>query len=254
MFRRLWLSLLAGFSLGLLPEVTSAATGAQALAAFIEANLVQQALIAFWGIAAAFLLYYSIRMILEAQKDSALTDGRQSFVYAFFGFAVIASAGAFTITFTQGTTTEISGALGAVALFLIRMGMGIFVLMVTLAGFGMVLSQGDQAAFDKWRKVLVANSGGVILMMIASTIVLAIGTPQGGGTIIANELIGLANFILTIFAFGCAIALIIAGVMLIISVDESLKDRAKKTIIGTLITLAFVLAARALLATFAVGT
>lgn len=45
---------------------------------------------------------------------------------------------------------------------------------------------------------------------------------------------------LTLLGFLAAIALIVAGIMLIISIDESLRDKAKSIVIGTLITLVVV--------------
>lgn len=46
------------------------------------------------------------------------------------------------------------------------------------------------------------------------------------------------------------IALIVAGIMLIISIDESLREKAKSIVIGTLITLVFVLASYTLIIIF----
>lgn len=254
---RLFRILSGSLMLGAVPPVCSAAAGADAFAAFIADHILQEALIAFWGISAMFLLYYAFRMIMKAQKEQTLSTARQSFVYAFFGFVTIALGVAFADAFfTNSFSGNVTGVnpsalvpgLASVSDFIITGSSGVFVLIVTFSGLRMVTSQGDQGEFDKWRKVLVANVIGVIIMLLASIMINAIAGVDAGA--IGTELAGLMLFILTIFGFACAVALIIAGIMLIVSVDEGLKDRAKKIVFGTLISLALVLALVAIINAF----
>ena len=102
--------------------------------------------------------------------------------------------------------------------------------------------------FRKYLKILIMNCIGVALMLVAETIVATIAT--GSTALAGNEIIGVVNFLLTIFGVACVIAIIIAGVYLIISVDESYRDRAKQVIIGTTIALVTILASYTLIATF----
>jgi len=249
----------AFFLMILFPSAAHAAAGAQQFASFISITLLAQATLAFWGISGAFLLFYAARMIFEAQKEQALTDARQSFIYAFFGFCVIALGAAFanalTTTGFSGNVTTVNPeliipGLTSISNFIITASAGVFVLIVTIAGFRMLTTQGDQAEFTKWTKVLIANAAGVVIMVLAKIVIPAIGD-TGSTATIATEVAGIAIFILTIFGFACVVALIVAGIMLIVSIDESLKDKAKKTVIGTLITLAIVLALITIINTFA---
>ena len=59
-----------------------------------------------------------------------------------------------------------------------------------------------------------------------------------------------ALWMLTLIGFICVAALIAAGIMLIVSIDESLKDRAKRIVIGTLISLLIVVASYTLIIIF----
>lgn len=242
----------------LIPATCSAAAGAQALAGFIELHLVQQALFAFWGISAAAIFYYAVRMVLEAYKDESYTNLSNAFINVLSGFAVIACASAFAAAFyTPGLSADNAADISptilgigvqSVADFIITMSAGIFVLMVVIAGIGMVTSRGDSGAFEKWRKILIANIVGVVVMFVAFYIVHAVSDINSG--LLIEEMRGLALFLLTLLGFMCVVALIVAGVLLIVSVDESLRDKAKNIIIGTLITLALVVLCYTLIVTF----
>jgi len=247
---RITLSLAAAAFLALTPSIARAGKGAEELSMFIHDYVILEALDAFWGIAAVFILYYSLRLILEAQKESALTEARQSVVQVFFGFGVIASAAAFAATLESRDILQLDSFIGAGAEYIKNLATGVFVLVITLSGFAMAITMGDSGAFQKWTKVLIGNCIGVIVIVLADIGVTAVRDPAGGAASISTELVGLANFILTIFGFACGAALIVAGVLLIVSVEEGLKDRAKKIVFGTLVTLAIVLVIRVLLQTF----
>ena len=246
----------------LIPELCYGAGGAVALSGFIGSHIVTQALDAFGGIAAAAIFYYAVRMVVTAYQEKSYTDVINSFIYVLLGFIVIALSSAFTNSFlpTGGVGTgavypDFAGGgrlilgLDSVKGFIITGSAGVFTMMVVFAGLRMVTSQGDEAAFGKWAKVLVGNCIGVIVMLIADAIVLGITTPGDPGAIV-DELAGIILFILTIIGFASMISLIIAGVLLIVSVDEALRDRAKRTIIGTLVALLVVIASYTLIRTF----
>jgi hypothetical protein len=253
--------LLSCVALTTFPFTALAASGAQSLSAFVAENIIEEALLAFWGISAAFLTFYAFRMIMEAQNEQALQTAQKSFTYSFFGFVTIALGAAFADAFFSGPSrsnqttvdpTLLIPGIDSVSSFIFTASAGFFVLIVTIAGFRMITAQGDQGEFDKWRKVLVGNAIGVIIMVLSLIMVNAIAGKDINS--IGIELAGLAMFVLTIFGFACAFALVVAGILLIVSVDEGLKDRAKKIVIGTLITLAIVLALVAIINTFAFST
>lgn len=225
-------------------------TGAGTLCVFIEAHILSQGLIAFYGIAGAAIFYYAVRMIVESYNESAYSTATQSFVFVFFGFCVIAISMAFanSFYFTINPGGNLGNGLNSIIDFIIQAAAGVFVLIVVIAGLGMITTQGDQAAFDKWTKVLRNNCMGVVLMMIAFFIMHAVTDINAG--LIVLQMWGLAMFLLTIIGFVCIIALIIAGILLIVSIDESLRDRAKNIIIGTLIALVVVIICYTMILTF----
>jgi hypothetical protein len=235
------------------PEPCFAAAGAQALAQFISDHIIDQALVAFGGIAAAAVFYYAIRMILEAHSEKAYTDATNSFMHAFTGFAVIACAaaiaGAFYINIDPSMLIP---SLQSIIDYIVTAAAGVFVLIVTIAGIRMITTMGEEAEFAKWRKVLINNIIGVVIMMLSYFIVHTV--VDRDTSLLAMELRGIALFLLEIIGFTCVIALIVAGVFLIVSIEESLRDRAKRAITGTLIALAIVIACYSLILTFITTT
>ena len=241
----------AGLTASLLafPALCNAGLGAQALSAFIIGHVFKEGLIAFWGISLVALLYYGAQMVINSSKDQAYTDTTNSFLNALIGFVVIAAASTFASSFGAYDPSGLGPVIAKISTTLVYASSGIFILMATLAGLQMVLTQGDEAEFGKWQKILLGNVIGVMIMFLSSILVNAVMAGNKTTTII-DEMKGLAIFMLTLLGFLGAVALIVAGIMLIISIDESLRDKAKSIIIGTLITLVIVLASYTLIITF----
>lgn len=230
----------------------------QLIRGFVSSRIIAQALIAFWGLAATAVFYYGARLVLDSYKEQSLSEANTSFINLLIGFAVIACSAAIASALsTQGlssdTVADVDPALVATALdsvrqFIISLTSAIFVLVIVIAAFRMTLSNGDQGEFDKWKKIIIGCVTGVMIMLIADAIVLAVS--ERDALIIITELKGIALFLLTIAGFLCVLAIIVAGVLLIVSIDESLRDRAKTAITGTLIALGIVICSYAIISTF----
>jgi len=106
---------------------------------------------------------------------------------------------------------------------------------VSVQGFRLLVSQGAQEYVDKAKKRLIASFIGVAVVLLTDTIVETITGRDTG--IISEEVAGIANFIITFIGIGAVIAISIAGFMLVLSVDESLKDKAKTVIKTSIVAL-----------------
>lgn len=235
-----------------------AAAGATYLRNTFLPFILNEALIAFWGISAAAVFYYAVRTVIDAHKDEATKELGTSLIHVITGFAIIACASAFATAFGVGIlstdpTTDVNPgildpSIKSVADFIIKMSAGIFILMVVIAGLGMIASQGESSNFDKWRKVLISNCVGVVMMLTAYFVIHAVADVNSG--LLITEMRGLILWMLTLIGYICVVALIIAGIFLIVSVDESMRDRAKRIVIGTLISLIIVILSYALIIVF----
>lgn len=251
---RYWQNLTVAVWLLMLP--VPAFAQAWALVAEIEAQILPQIIIAIEGVALIALFYYGVRMILQAQNENVLTEARKSFIYAIVGFAClaamyrIADAFIFATPFQPVNPVPFNEQLSVVGAYLVRIAEGILVLNTVFNAFRLMTSQGDEGAAEKARKAIIQNIIGVVLIFLADVGMRAVGAADNGQLIIIQELAGLANFILELIAAVSIIAILVAGILLIISVDESLKDRAKRIITGTLITLVIVIASYTLINIF----
>ncbi len=256
---------LAAFSIVLLalPELCFAVNnGSAQLALFINNHIIEEALLAVAGVAGAFMFYYAIRLIVTAYNEQAFTEVINSFIYVLTGLIVIGLSLAFQNAFVGSGTAPLTTAgipfnpsalnpsITSIANFILKAAEGAFTLTIVVVGLRMITAQGDEGEFDKWRKVLVESCIGVMLMLITQSIILAIQTPGDPGAIVA-EIAGIGLFLLTIIGFACILALVIAGILLITSIDESQRDRAKRAVIGTLIALLIVIVAYTIIVTFA---
>ncbi len=234
------------------PQACFAGAGAAALAGFIDLHIIANGLIIFQGVAAICLFYYGFRMILEAYKDESFTNAQNSFIYAAAGFIIIAISQAFTNAFYAQSSgadpSQLIPGIESVGSFILTAMSGLMILMLTIDGIRMVASQGDASERTRIFKLIIMHCIGVAMSLIAFALVHAVSDNDSG--LLVEEMKGLVIFMLTIMGTLCVVALITAGVFLVISIDESLKDRAKKVVIGTLTALAFVLVSYTALVTF----
>lgn len=67
---------------------------------------------------------------------------------------------------------------------------------------------------------------------------------------LSAEVVGIANFLITLVGALCVVAMILAGIAYVISVDESYKDSAKTAIKVSIVTLVIMLLSYAIVNTF----
>lgn len=249
---RRFAAIVSGLGLLAVPQLCFAGAGAAALASFIQIHIISNGLVIFEGVAAVCVFYYGFRMIIEAYKDEAYTNAQNSFVYAGSGFVVIAIAEAFVNAFygqpLGANPAALVPGINSVASFILTAMSGMMVLMVTIDGIRLIASQGDASERTRIIKLIIMHCIGVAISLLAFAIVHAVADNDAG--LLVEEMKGLVIFLLTIMGALCVVAVIIAGVFLVISIDEGLKDRAKKVVIGTLTVLAFVLVSYTVIVTF----
>ncbi len=231
------------------PQYAAAAAGAQELAAFIQLHIIENALVIFEPVAILFLFYYGYRMVLDSDNDNALGDAAKSFIYVLIGFGIIALTGSIALSLQTSNLSPIFGSGGGIdqlLLFISTAAGGAFTLVLTISGLRLVASQGESGEADKLKKTMAMHIGGVVLMLISRGIVLSV--TQKDTKYILDEMAGFIQFVLGIIGIMSVLAMVAAGILLIVSVDEGLKDRAKKTVVGTIVTLVVVIASYSMIA------
>jgi len=216
------------------------------LASYINGTLIAGARLAFLGTLVAAIIFYGIRRLFTPTSDSAMAETSQSFQYAFVGVVLMLGAELIASSFVTGGVVNPAGVntvFQNMTIFL-RAVISIALLVnITIQGFRMIMSSDDSEA-AKGRKQLLYGCLGAAIVLLASPIVTTF-TGRNSSTALV-ELTGIANYIITIFGILAVVAVIVAGAMLVISVDETMKEKAKKLITASLVALILVISAAAL--------
>ncbi len=222
------------------------APGALGLAAYAEAYILRGAMAAFLAIAIWFFFYYGVRLLLEGEEESTISETKSAYGYGIAGAAIVSLAGIFADAFSDPTDIvdpePIRDSLALVIRFMfLAVSISVTAAIVFL-GVRLILLQGNESEIEQQKKRFFHGLLGVAVILLADVIVGAF-LPGYGSVVIAQELVGIINFILTLLGALAVLAVIIAGIMLVVSVDEGLKDRARKTIFTTVIALIVVFCA-----------
>jgi hypothetical protein len=243
---------------GILPN--SAGGGVAGLSQYIATNILAALEIGFIALAVVMLFVYAASFVFAGHDENAVTESRLAYVHAITGAALVGLAHLLVQAFSP---TETGSNIVNVAPLKTGFGNVVFYFRILLAialtfnivyqGFRLIMSQ-TQEDGEKARKRLLYGFIGVAIVLLAQAIVRAFDVEgvlggTGSPTGIAVEIVGIANFLLTLIGAMAVFALIIAGVLLLVSVDESLKDKAKTIVKTTVITLAVVLVSFALVNT-----
>ncbi len=210
----------------------------------------------FVAFAFFFLFLFAATMVLFSHDESAMTEAKKAYAYAVIGMVVVGLSTLIAQAIMPGSPAFIHPGIlepsfenviaygkWAVAVAL--------VINVVIQGFRLVISHGEQEYVDRARKRLFMSFVGTILVVLTQAIVVAVNPGLGADLDGLNEeAVGLANFLLAFIGAGAVIAIVVAGIYLVVSVDESLKERAKGIIKTSIIALIVVLLSYALVNAF----
>lgn len=217
--------------------VSGGAAGASAYLIAIGLELVT----AFAGLVALYIFITALSMVTDSASEGSAT-GKKSLLSIGIGCIIVAMAASIVSGFGLG-----GGNANAVVLELENVVVAVRNILyvavmanIVLQGFRMINSQGDEGQFDKAKTRLKAGFIGVGVVLLAQVIVSTVST--GGSTsAIGSEIVGIANYLITIFGALAALAILIGGILMVTSVEEAQKDKAKAAVKVAIITLIIVL-------------
>jgi len=203
------------------------------------------------GLLLASLIYYGLRLLFTADSDNAATETKQAYTYAVFAAVLVLGADLLSVAFgTPGSIQPVvvEGIMLTYVLPFIE-GLVVAALVANIAfqGFRMIVAS-DEGELGKARKRFLHGAIGVAIVLLAFPIVTTI-TGKSIGTA-TSELAGIGNFLITLFGALAVLGVIVSGIMLVISVDESFKEKARKLLIGSIVALIVVISAAALINLF----
>jgi len=200
---------------------------------------------ALFGILFAGVIYYGFRLLMGGEDEAAITEVKAGFGHALFGAVLVGSAGLIAASFsTSGQPVDVTPLqqtiVSVIGFFTGFVGTAL-IINIVIQGVRLITAQ-DDSQIDKAKKGLLYGMIGVVFVMLADPIVNSFAPSTAGATEVASQARGIAEFLITIFGALAVIAMIVGGLMLVVSVDEQLKDRGKKIIIGGIISIIVVIA------------
>ncbi len=215
---------------------------------YLFATLLPGARIVFLAAAIIMFTVYGVRLILESTDESTVSEVKSAYTYGIAGSAIVSLASIIVQTVGQygsnGQTIVDSSSVNSVLdsiVFFMRVLVGTAVsAVVVYQGVRMIILQGDEGELEKQKTRFFHTLIGVAIITLASAVV-ADFAPGTGSNDLALQMIGIGNFLLVIIGGVSVLALIAAGFMLIVSTDEALKDRAKKSIFAAITGIMIVL-------------
>lgn len=233
-----------------LPPPGGAGGGAGGLMVYL-AQLAPNLQWIFVAVLFLFLFLYAAGMIVFSSQDNALSEAKNAYIYAIFGMITVSVAG-----LIAGAVAPGKGAILAtgplvkplVNIYTYIMGVAGVALLanITIQGLRLVSSGGEQEYIDKARKRLISSFIGVGIIFLTEAIVSA--TTSANISVLSAEVAGVANFAISLVGILAVGAIIIGGFLLVISFQESLKDKAKTMIKTSVVALVVVLLSYALVA------
>lgn len=243
---------------GILP-CTGGGGGATGLSLFVMNRIITAMEVIVVAVAIIVLFINAVRMTVLSSQENTVTESRTSYVHIISGLAIIGLSRWFVLAFSPPNTGAALVNTGVV-----EQGVGNIVtyfkliiaitLLVNIAvqAFRLITSQGQQEQVDKAKSRFIAGFIGAGIIMLANVLVISVMPGFGGSSQIALEIAGMANYLLMILGFLVLLAIVTAGVLLIVSVDEGLKDKAKNIIKTSIVALIVVLTSYALVTAFIV--
>lgn len=240
---------------------SSPSTGIWSIESYLSQVIVPAIKTIFIGIAVLYVAWYALSMIMFGGEESVQTEQRKAFGDAARGMAFIGIASFLVDTFAPSATgaallneTPFTVAINRIVDFLTLVTGAFLIFIISLAGFRIIVLQGDESEIDKQKKNFFNGLIGVALLLTARIGVLAI-LPTGSPDAIVVEIGGIIRFLLEIMAGLAVVSLIASGALYIVALhSDTLRQRAKRILLSTVIILIIVIFAHVLIATFLPAT
>lgn len=219
--------------------------GAEGLRGYLVENIVTVMEAGFVAVTALALFTSALRMVLKSNDETAVTESRTAFIYAIFGCAVVGLAHIIARAIAPSEVGAglidqgaVATGIGNIVLYIKMIITTLLIVNIVIQGFRLITAQGQEEQTSKAKNRLIFSFIGAGIILLANAIAVSVNPELGTPDQIGNEIVGIANFMLTILGFLAVIALIVAGAMLALHPDDGVREKVKsiiKTVVFALI-------------------
>ncbi len=228
-----------------LPCLAPGTFGAAGLVTYLGTVILPGVRTVFYALAIVFFFYYGIRLLLESDEENTISEVKSAYGYGIAGAVIVSLAGSFADAFSNPATiiekTPIESGLGLVIEFIFLIISISMTAAIVYLGIRLIMLQGQESEIEEQKKRFFHGLLGVAIIILARTVVRAFmpNTFYGGSgaVVLATEIVGIINFLLTLLGALAVLAIVVAGILLMIATDDTLKDRAKKSIFTAVVAL-----------------
>lgn len=194
------------------------------------------------------LFYAGWRLVTEAENEGSEKEAKDMYRQIIYACAMVSLATFIVDAFgssaraTLVNPEPLNEGIGNMVFYFKCALAAIVTSVIVVQGFRLIVNIGEEGG-DKSRaqKNLINSFFGVAVILVVDPIVGAL-FPGAGSVGLSEEVRGFANFLLTMFGALAVLSFVAAGVFLILSIDESLRERAKKVMLTAAVATAVILA------------
>lgn len=235
----------------------SPGTGIMSILTYLTDIVVPAIKVIFIGVGVLYAAWYAMMLLVGGSDDSVQKQHRSAFSAAAQGMAVMGVAVAIVQMFAP---SAVGNALVDVSPFtvavdrvvdFITMATGAFlVFIISYSGLRLIVLQGNESEIETQRKNFFSGLLGVVLLLLARVIVQAL-LPSGTPLLLVAEAGGMIRFLLEIIAVLAVLSFLVSGVLFLVALhNDTLRQRARRILLSTIIILLIVVFSHLLVSTF----
>lgn len=224
------------------PLIPCGSGGAAGAAAYLIGNIFPAARIVFIATAILMFTQYALKLLFDPDSSETVSSAKLAYGYGIIACAIVGVATFIVDAVGQNARATIINdapiysAVGNIVLYMRLMVATLVTIFLLIQGIRLIVKQGSDDEFQNAKTQFIHTILGIAVILVANVLVTAF-FPGAGSVLLATEIVGIINFILTILGALAVVVIIIAGIMLVFSVNDGLKDRAKKAIFVAIVGL-----------------
>ena len=224
------------------PIIPCGAGGAAGASAYLIGNLFPAARILFIATAIFMFLQYALKLLFDPDSAETVSSTKLAYGYAITACAIVGISTFIVEAVGQSARATIindapiNAGIGNIILYMRLVTATLVTVFILIQGIRLIVKQGSEEEFKNAQTQFIHCVMGVAVILLANILASAF-LPGSGSVMLAVEIVGIINFTLTLIGALAVFTIIIAGIMLVLSVDEGLKDRAKKAIVVAVVGL-----------------